>query len=129
METARIFVGTLTEFTTGVETCENKFYGGNAKFWVNINRDAATIIRDRNRAINVNRYLDPLTIASKVLVDRVVENLKNAVVQAAFIGVADIHAGPFPNGLQTLQFIDLCSAVFLAGINAGRCIFRGSKWI
>jgi len=39
-----------------------------------------------------------------VLVDGVVQNLGNAVVQRAFIGAADIHAGLFAHGLESLEF-------------------------
>jgi hypothetical protein len=41
------------------------------------------------------------------------------VVKAAFVRVADIHPGPFPNGFQTFQFVNLSRVVFLALTDAG----------
>ncbi len=63
--------------------------------------------------------LDFAAVAGEMLVDRVVEHLENAVVQTAFIGVADIHAGPFPDRFETLQFVDLRGVVFLVFADAG----------
>jgi hypothetical protein len=61
----------------------------------------------------VHRDFDLAAIAGQVLVDRVVENLEDAVVQPAFIRVADIHAGPLSDRLEPLEFIDLSGVVFL----------------
>ena len=52
----------------------------------------------------------------KVLVDGVIQNFENAVVQAALVGVADVHAGALANRLQTFEFIDFGSVVFLGSI-------------
>ena len=52
----------------------------------------------------MNRDIDPAAIAGQMFVDRIIENLENAVVQTALIGVADIHAGAFPDGFQTLEW-------------------------
>ena len=49
----------------------------------------------------MNCHGDVLAESRQVLVDRVVKHLKDAVMQAALIGVADVHTGPFPDGLET----------------------------
>ena len=41
-------------------------------------------------------------------------------MQTAFIGVADVHAGPFPNRFKAFEFIDLSGVVFLGRVDAGR---------
>ena len=47
-----------------------------------------------------------LTPAGEMLVDGIVENFENAVVQAVLIGIADVHAGSLPDGLEALELID-----------------------
>ena len=72
----------------------------------------------------MDRHLDLRAVAGEVLVDGVIENFKNAVVKAAFIGIADIHSGSFADGLKTLQFVDLACIVFLVGADFGLGLFR-----
>ena len=54
--------------------------------------------------MNCHGYV--LAESRQVLVDRVVEHLKDAMMQAAFIGVTDVHAGAFPDGFETFKFIN-----------------------
>ena len=58
-----------------------------------------------------------------MFVNRVVEHLEHAVVQAAFVRVADIHAGPLAHRLQTLQFVNFGGVIFL-GRTRCRLLFR-----
>jgi hypothetical protein len=41
-----------------------------------------------------------------MFVNGIVEHLENAMVEAPFIRVADIHARPLSDGFQPLQFIN-----------------------
>ena len=43
-------------------------------------------------------------MAGEVFVDGVVQDLRDAVVERALVGAADIHAGLFPDGLEALEF-------------------------
>ena len=68
-------------------------------------------------------------IAGEVLVDRVVQDLENAVVEAAFVGVADIHPGALADGLEAFEFVDLGGTVGLAGGDVGGAVkFVGFVW-
>ena len=49
-----------------------------------------------------------------MFINRVIEDLENAVVQSALIGVADVHPGAFPHCLKTFKFINLGGIIFLA---------------
>ena len=69
VQTARIFVGTLAELATSVKICENEFNGGDAKFRMRIDGNAATVVRNGNRAIDMDRNFDALAVARKVLID------------------------------------------------------------
>ena len=85
--------------------------------------NAAAVVPDRNRAVHVDRHLDLVAITGQMFVNRVVEHLEHAVVQAAFIGVADVHAGPFADGLQTFQFVNF-GCVILLDRTGCRLVFR-----
>ena len=56
---------------------------------------------------------DLVAIAGQMFVDGIVEDFENAMMQPAFVGVADVHAGAFPDGFQAFEFIDFCGVVFL----------------
>ena len=82
---------------------QDQLDGRHLEFRMHVDRNAAAVVPDRNRAIDVNRDVDPGAVAGEMFVDRIVEHLENHVVQSAFVRVADIHAGPLSNRLQALQ--------------------------
>jgi hypothetical protein len=53
----------------------------------------------------VDRDVDTVAIAGEVLVDGIVENLENAMVEAALIGRADVHAGPLADAGKALELV------------------------
>jgi hypothetical protein len=59
--------------------------------------------RDLDRAVLVQQDLDPVAEAAEGLVDRVVDDLPQAVHQAAAVGGPDVHARPLADGLQALE--------------------------
>jgi hypothetical protein len=42
-----------------------------------------------------------------MFVNRIVEDLKNTMVQPAFIGRPNVHAGTLPNACKPLQLVNL----------------------
>ena len=113
VETARVLVRPLAELTAGMQVGQNEFEGRDLELGMDLNGNASAIIADRDRSIGVNRHLDARAVARQMFVDRVIEHLKDAVVQTPLIGIADVHAGAFANRLKALQFVDLGSSVFL----------------
>jgi len=71
---------------------------------VDVDGDAAAVVPDRDRAVDMDGHIDPLAVPGQMLVDRVVEDLRDAVVEGSFIGAADVHSGLFSDGLQALEF-------------------------
>ena len=61
-------------------------------------------------------------VAGHRLVDRVVHDLVDQVVQAARVGVADIHIGPEPDRLDPLELADAAGVV---GLRCRRCRWPG----
>ena len=119
-KTAGIFVGALAEFAAGVQIRQDQLDRRHLEFRMHVDRNAAAVVANGNRAIDVDGHFDLGAITGEMFVDRVVEHLENAVMQAALVGVADIHARAFPDRFETLEFVDLGGVVFLVLADAGR---------
>jgi len=107
-----IVVGRILELPARVELGHDHFGGGDALFGVNAGRDAATIILYRDRAIGVERDVDPVAMPGERFVDRVVGNLEHHMVEArSVVGIADIHAGAFADRVEALEHLDRIGAI------------------
>lgn len=120
MQTARGLVGLARELAARVQRAEDHL---ERRFvWelrVRVDRNAPAVVADGDGVIGVQFHLDPVGMARDRLVHRVVEHFGHHVVQRAFIGAADIHAGAFADGLQPLQHFDGGGIVF-GGFLAGK---------
>jgi hypothetical protein len=54
-----------------------------------------------------------------MLIDGVIDDFKDAVVQAALIGIADVHSGAETDGTEPFQMLDLFGTVGLIGSYGG----------
>jgi hypothetical protein len=59
---------------------------------LDVDRDAATVVADLDRAVVVQRHLDALAVAGQRLVHGVVDDLVRQVGQALGVGGPDVHA-------------------------------------
>ena len=66
---------------------------------MHVDRNAAAVIPNRDRAIDMHCHFDATAKAGQMFVDRIIQHFKNAVVKAAFVRVANIHSGAFPDCL------------------------------
>jgi len=67
----------------------------------------------------VQDHLDEAAVADQRLVHRVVENLPQAVHEAAAVGGADVHAGPLADRLQAFQHRQVACRVGAGGVRRG----------
>ena len=104
-------VSALAILAARVEGGEDHLDAGDAVDGVDVDRDAAAVVADGDGAVDVDGDLDAVAVAGEVFVDGVVEDLGHAVVEGAFIGAADIHAGLFADGLEALEFAQLGGVV------------------
>ena len=81
VEAARYFVAVVVELPAGVQHREHDFGRGPAAR-VLIGRNAAAVVDDRNRPIDVDRDVHLIAEAGQRLVDRVVHDLVDEVVQS-----------------------------------------------
>ena len=61
VQTAACLVRIVVEFTAGVQDSENNLYCRNARFVVDSNRNASSVIDNRDRVIFVDRYFNLVT--------------------------------------------------------------------
>jgi hypothetical protein len=91
------------EFAAGVQHAEGDFHRGLSFFFVQVDRDAAALVLDLDRAVLEHAHRDFLAEAGQRLVDGVVDRLLHDVQRVDRVGV---HARHAPDGLQPLQGLD-----------------------
>ena len=102
MQAARYLVGAVVELSAGVQHGHDDLGGGDALLAVNVDRYAAAVVADGYRFVRMNGDHYAVAVAGQRFVNGVVHHLENHVMQpAAVIGIADIHSGPFANGVET----------------------------
>src|SRR5262249_42721928 len=112
VQAARDLVALAAELAAGVEHRHHDLGRRPALAGHDVDRDAAAVVLDRHRVVEVDHHLDPAAVAGQVLVDRVVDHLVDEVVQsAAVIGVADVHARALAHTLQALEDADRAGVV------------------
>ena len=102
VQTARDLVRGVIELTARVQHGHDHFGSGPALLRMDINRNAAAIVRHRDRLVCMDRDDDAIAVARQRLVNRVIDHLENHVVQAGtIIGITDVHSRPFPHCVKT----------------------------
>jgi hypothetical protein len=118
VETTGKFIRTLAEFTTSVQIRQRQLDGWHVGILFEFHWNPPAIIANGAGAVSVNVDEDVFAVASQVLVNGVVHDLENAVVQASFIRIANVHPRPVPHVVRKIEFGDLGTIVCLTGINA-----------
>ena len=87
---------------------------------VHVDRNAATVVDDRHRAVDVNRDGDVLAETGQRLVDRVVDDFVDEVMQPGRTGRSDVHRRALADGFQAFEDFDLVCAIVLGGAGQHR---------
>ena len=112
VQPARDLVAVLVELPARVQLGHDDLGRAHAFGRVHADGDAASVVTHRHAAVGVNLDMDIVGMTGQRLVDAVVHHLVDHVVQTRpVVGVADIHAGPLANGLQSLENLDGFGAV------------------
>ena len=82
-----------------------------------IDRDAAAVVDDREKAVGLDLDLDEMGVAGERLVHGIVDHLGEQVVHRLLVGAADIHAGPPAHRLEPFEHLDVAGGV--AALGAG----------
>ena len=108
MQAARNLVRVRVELAAGVQHGHHDLGGGATLFRVDVDRNAAAVVADADRAVFKNGDYHLVAITRERFVDRIVDHLEHHVMQAsAVIGVADVHARALAHRLQALEDLDV----------------------
>ena len=121
VESAGDLVAVVIELAAGVQPAHHYFQRGNLQPRMGPHGDAHAVVDDRARPVRVDPHCDVLAPPGHGLVDGIVDQFPHQVVQPARGGVADVHPGTLPHGLQALEDLDLGFVVngCLAGLVLG----------
>ena len=122
VQTAGDLVAVVVELAAGVQHGHHDL-SGRAPALVLIHGDAAAVVDDGHRVVDVDRDVDLIAVAGQRLVDRVVDDLVDQVMQARRTGRADVHRRPLAHGLEPFENLDFVGAVLLA-THRDRCHCR-----
>ena len=100
---ARELVSSLPVLAPRMEGGQYHFHTRNLVLGMQVDRNAASVIVNGYRPIDVYGDLNPVTMPGQMFIDRVVEHLGYAVVQSPFIRPADVHSGLLTNRFKTLE--------------------------
>ena len=112
VQTARHLVAVVVELAAGVQHGQHDF-GGRLAALVAIDRNAAAVVDDRDRAVDVNRDVDLIAEAGQRLVDGVVDDFVDEMVQARRTGRPDVHGRPLADRLEPFEDLDLVGRIIV----------------
>ena len=123
MQAARDLVAVVVELAAGVQDRQHDL-GGRLAACVPIDRNAAAVVDDRHRVVDVDRDVDLVAEPGERLVDRVVDDFVDEMVQPRDAGRADVHGGALAHRLEPFEDLDLVGAVF---VGTGAVARRGRR--
>ena len=113
VQSARILVCALSEFSARVQIRQHQLNRGHLPFRMNVDRNAAAVVAHRDRSVDVDDHFDLCAKSCEMFVDRVIENFVNQVMQSAFVRISNKHSRPFADCFETFELVDLRRVVFL----------------
>ena len=91
------------ELAARVQLGEDHLDAGEPGLGLLVDRDATAVVVHLGRAVGVQDHLDARAVTAQRLVDRVVDDLPEAVHQPAGVGGADVHARALADRLEALE--------------------------
>ena len=119
VQPARRGVRPAAELAAGVEPGQDHLDAGEPGLWLDVHRDAAPVVAYLDRPVRVQHHLDPVAVAGQGLVDRVVDDLPEAVHEPAAVRGPDVHAGALAHGVQALEHGQVLGRVATGTAGAG----------
>ena len=133
VQAAGNLVAVVVELAAGVQHGQHDLDGRLLLRRVHVHGNAAAVVVDRHRPVGVDDHLDVLAVAGQRLVDGVVDDLVDAVMQAAHAGVADVHRGALADRVHAVEDRDrfgvvLVTAAPCSGAAVGKLSAFGSTF-
>jgi hypothetical protein len=108
VQSAGELVVLVGELAAGVQPREDQLDAAHLLFRMDVDRHAAAVVRDFQRAVLVEHHVDALGVAGQRLIDRVVDDFVGEMVRAAGVGV---HAGPPAHRIEPAEYFDVGSGI------------------
>ena len=108
-------VGAAPELAAGVQLGGHHLDARQPGLGLLVGGDAAAVVVHLGRAVGVQRDLDRVGRTGQRLVDAVVDDLPQAVHQAAGVGGPDVHARPLAHRLESLEDEEVGGVVGVVG--------------
>ena len=83
MQTARYLVSPTTEFAAGMKDRKDNLYRRNTGFFLNADRNAATIIQYRDGIVFMDRDVNSVTVTGQSFIYRIIYNLINPLITSS----------------------------------------------
>ena len=103
------------ELAAGVQHGVDDGHSRDAQLGLDVHGDAASVVRDLDDVAGLDGHFNMGAVPGQRLVDGVIDDLVDQMMQAGRPGGADIHAGTLAHSLQTLEDLDLRTAVGMVG--------------
>ncbi len=104
-------VALAAELSAGMEFRQDDGGGRQSLLGHDVHRDPGAVVGDGHGVVGVERDFDAVGAPCKRLVDRVVHDLVDEMVETARTRRADVHAGPEPDRLESLEDRDVLCGV------------------
>jgi hypothetical protein len=78
---------------------------------MNIDGNPAAVVLEGTGTVDVQGHLDTGTVTGEVFVDRIIQDLKNAMVQPAFVCGPNVHPWTLSHTGEALEFVDFRGVV------------------
>ena len=113
VQTAGYLVRGVLEFAARVQHGQDDF-GRRTAVRHRIDRNAAPVVDDGDRVVDVDGDVDLIAEARERLVDRVVDDFVHQVMQPRLSGRPDVHGGALAHRFEALEDLDLVCAVIVS---------------
>ena len=103
------------ELAAGVQLGEDDLDAAQPRARLDVDGDAARLVAHLHAAVRVQHEVDRRPVAAERLVDRVVDDLPQAVHETAGVGGADVHARALADRFEALEHGEMTSGVVGTG--------------
>ena len=129
VQTAGCRVRAAAELPARVQPGVDQLDPGQAGARLDVDRHAAAVVADLDRPVVVQGHLDAVAVPAQRLVDRVVDDLPQAVHEPARVGGADVHAGTLADRLEPLEDLEVVGGVLGRGLGRRGLLRSGRRHV
>jgi len=120
VQASRNTVGLVVELAAGVQLRHDDLQRRLPVLLERIDGDPSSVILHGDDRILADGDFDVLAEPDHRLVDRVVDDFVDEMMKAVEVGASDVHPGPFTDGFEAFEDLDLIAAV---GVRLGVLVF------